>query len=129
MNIRILKESFGKFLEAEYVPGMGENPLPSPNVQAPKPAQPQVQAPPPKPKKPLRFGGIITKLTPPELDSVLRIVDGTEEIGDDQVLWDKLFNLYRTQMPYSIQKAHTADPYDWVLNKLQQEFSQGETNV
>jgi hypothetical protein len=39
------------------------------------------------------------------------------ELSDDQ--YEKLFELFSTEMPYGTQKARTGDPTVWILEQLE----------
>jgi hypothetical protein len=39
------------------------------------------------------------------------------ELSDEQ--FEKLFNLFSTEMPYGTQKARTGDPTVWILERLE----------
>lgn len=44
----------------------------------------------------------------------------------DQVVWEKLFDMFVNtgEMPYGTAKARDGDPYQWITDRLDQEFDQ-----
>jgi len=38
-------------------------------------------------------------------------------------LYDKLYDYFRDEMPYGVQKARTGDPEEWIADRLDQMFS------
>lgn len=42
----------------------------------------------------------------------------------DQVVWEKLFDMFvnTNEMPYGTAKARDGDPYQWIENRLGEEF-------
>ncbi len=53
---------------------------------------------------------------------IIRILEGEMEIYDDQELSDKLYEMYRDEMPYGVQKARDGDPYEWMYERLIDDF-------
>lgn len=53
---------------------------------------------------------------------IIRILEGEMEIYDDQELSDKLYEYYRDEMPYGVQKARDGDPYEWIYERLIDDF-------
>lgn len=44
----------------------------------------------------------------------------------NQVVWEKLFDMFvnTNEMPYGTAKARDGDPYQWIENRLAEEFGQ-----
>lgn len=61
-------------------------------------------------------------LTKQEFELARKVADGHADLMDSDVLFQKLFEHYQDEMPYGTQKARTGDPYEWITNKLEQEF-------
>lgn len=76
----------------------------------------------PKSKSPGFNAGVKSILEPDDIESVNRILNNQEELGDNQELWEKLFAYYSQDMPYGTQKARTEDPAAYIQDKLEQEF-------
>lgn len=53
---------------------------------------------------------------------IIRILEGEMEIYDDRELSDKLYDMYRDEMPYGTQKARDGDPYEWMYERLVEDF-------
>lgn len=53
---------------------------------------------------------------------IIRILEGEMEVYDDQELSDKLYEMYRDDMPYGTQKARDGDPYEWIYERLIDDF-------
>ena len=64
-------------------------------------------------------------MTPPPMNpgEIARFI-ATGEIEQDT--FDKLFDHYcnNGEMPYGVAKARTGDPYQWIAERLTQEFAQ-----
>lgn len=53
---------------------------------------------------------------------IIQILEGEMEVYDDQDLSDKLYEMYRDEMPYGVQKARDGDPYEWIYERLITDF-------
>ena len=47
----------------------------------------------------------------------------------DENLYHALYDYYFDDMPYGVKKARTADPYEWISDKLDEELRSGELEV
>lgn len=47
----------------------------------------------------------------------------------DEDLYHALYDYYFDDMPYGVKKARTADPYEWISDKLDEEIRMGEIEV
>lgn len=54
--------------------------------------------------------------------NIIRILIGEMDIGADAELYDKLFEYYMDEMPYGVQKARDGDPYEWIYERLIDDF-------
>lgn len=45
-------------------------------------------------------------------------VDGTDDSSFEDIVYDKLYELYWQDMPYGTAKARDGDPYEWISEKL-----------
>ena len=59
-----------------------------------------------------------------EMEIIKGIIAGTVEMDDYPDFIEKLFDHYLNsgEMPYGVAKARTGDPYQWIADKLDQEF-------
>lgn len=54
--------------------------------------------------------------------NIIRILIGEMEIDDNEELHEKLYEYYREEMPYGVQKARDGDPYEWINERLIYDF-------
>jgi hypothetical protein len=62
-------------------------------------------------------------LEPEDAEELLLWIEGKVEIIEDE-LFEKLYSFYclNGEMPYGVAKCRTADPYQWIHDKLCEEF-------
>jgi len=53
---------------------------------------------------------------------IIRIIEGEVNIYDYDELCDKLYEYYRDEMPYGTQKARDGDPYEWMFERMIDDF-------
>jgi len=62
-------------------------------------------------------------------DTVDKLIAG-DDIADtlegDQVLWDKLYELYLPDMPYGTAKARDGDPGEFITDQLEYEVQRAQ---
>lgn len=63
---------------------------------------------------------IFDELSPDEIDFLKSVVRGDEELDSNPELFEKLFDHFVEEMPYSTAKGRTGDPYQWIEDKLYQ---------
>lgn len=56
-----------------------------------------------------------------ELD-IIKILIGELDIDSIDGLHEKLYEYYQDEMPYGVQKARTGDPYEWIYERLVDDF-------
>jgi hypothetical protein len=61
---------------------------------------------------------LLSTLSPEEVVSLRRALDGEQNFSDDEGLWHKLYNYFVSEMPYGTAKARTGDPEEWMVNRL-----------
>ena len=68
------------------------------------------------------------------LDNIMRTmgrdIEQFKRSGElSDALYSALYDHYRDEMPYGIAKARTGDPYEWIMNKLEDELGVDEGNL
>jgi len=61
------------------------------------------------------------------LEETIRIKDilsKKTDLSNEPELFEKLIDYYSDEIPYGTLKARTGDPYKWIFDKLDQEYSQ-----
>ena len=48
-------------------------------------------------------------------------LEGNEMPFYGSTAYEKLFDFFRDEMPYGVQKARSGDPVVWILDRLEQE--------
>jgi len=61
-------------------------------------------------------------LTEEEYKELIRCVEGELELHECPELYDKLYEYYVDDMPYGTAKARTGDPYDWILEHVEEDM-------
>lgn len=61
-------------------------------------------------------------LTKEEYEELEFCVEGKLELIDCPELYDKLYEYYVNDMPYGTAKARTGDPYDWILDHVEDDM-------
>lgn len=54
--------------------------------------------------------------------NIIRILIGEIELESIDGLYSKLFEYYMDEMPYGVQKARDGDPYEWIYERLIDDF-------
>ena len=65
---------------------------------------------------------VVVRFTPQELRTIIRSVKSNDDVPDS--LMDKIIEFVIDHdpqwMPYGTQKARTGDPYNWVMDNIEQ---------
>ena len=61
-------------------------------------------------------------LTEKEYEELERCVEGEIELIDCPTLYDKLYEYYVDDMPYGTAKGKTGEPYDWILEHVEEDM-------
>ena len=60
---------------------------------------------------------------PRDLKVIADIINGYMDIFECKGVYDYFYDLWCDDMPYGIMKARTGDPYEWITERLAEEYS------
>lgn len=70
---------------------------------------------------------ILSQLRESEIEQCFKVARGESDLlCDFPELYDKLFELYSSEMPYGTQKARDGDPTVWLTDRLSLLFPESE---